>query len=173
MATQSGEPVSGAAQADSATLAPILAVIEAELHVPGDDWGDAVVAAGGVRYLLAREFRRQQPALALLYDLEFVPLGVRRGSVIFDWKILVRMKRRAASALAEPATAVVLASALALPGAINESITLWERLFPPVQQQLEADLPHAPPVLTVIVIRAPDDRDVFSGRGGEFDLGDA
>ena len=66
----------------------------------------------------------------------------------------------------------MLAAVLPLPGASESSLGLGERLFPPVQQHLKDDSPHAPPVVTIIVIRKPDDRDIFAGRGGEFDLGD-
>ncbi|WP_418647857.1 hypothetical protein ACNQFN_02635 [Thauera butanivorans] len=172
MTTQSDEPVSGTVHSEALALEKILAVIEVSLHVPSEDFSDAQVAARGFQYLLAREFKRQQPALALLYDLEFVGTGLRRGSYIFDWKVLVKAKQRVASALADPATAVMLTAVLALPGAIENSIGLWERLFPPVQQHLMDDFPHAPPVVTIVVIRKPDGRDTFTRRGGEFDLDD-
>lgn len=166
MSTESGHSSSGEVTLDLAQIKPILVVIHGLLTVPTYEKLEAQTIFSGFKYLLAREFRRQQPALALLYDLDFSLVAVRRGSYIFEWKILVKLKDRVFPVISEPGSAVLIAAVLSLPGAINESIELWHNLMPPVQTQLQCDVPHSPPVIVIVEIRPPDDSDTFRKDGG-------
>lgn len=142
-------------------LAEILQVIEGVLVVETTDLAAAYVAFHGAQYLLALEFARRQPALALLYDLDVQLMGIERGSFRFEFKVLVKAKRRIAAELKKAGVVATLTMALALPGAINEGDKLFHELFPPVQAQLQQDIPYVSPTFEIRDVRAPDDRDVF------------
>ena len=142
-------------------LPDILAVIDGTLTIPSDDKSEAITTFLGFEYLIAREFRRQQPALALFYEFDFKIQEVGSGSIIFYWRAELKLKehiRAAVKKLGGPG--VVISIVLALPGAINETEKLVRDLAPPVQTELRYDLPHSPPTLEIKVVRAPDQRDV-------------
>jgi|SRR5579859_2061981 hypothetical protein len=142
-------------------LSEILQVIEGVLVVETTDLATAYVAFRGAQYLLALEFARRQPALALLYDLDVELIRIERGSFRFVFKILVKAKKRVAAELKKAGVVATLSMALALPGAINEGDKIFHELFPPVQAQLQKDIPYSSPTFEIRVIRAPDDRDIF------------
>jgi hypothetical protein len=157
-------------ESPTSALTETLRVIEGVLAVDTDDWSTASVAAAGFRYLLTLEFSRQQPALALLYELDFQILKVERGSYRFLFKLWVKLKKRVATELKKADAVAIITAALAIPPAVTESIHIYERLFPPVQAQLQRDLPHCSLVIEVSDIRAPDGRDTPDPKGGRFEL---
>lgn len=172
MTTKAEEPVSTETRGTTQEVKPVLIVVEGELIIPTHEPRDAQIAWQGFQYLLQREFLRQQPALALLYDLDISLVEVRRGSHILKWKMVVKLKNRISSVISTPGAALIITTALSLPGAINESIDLWKKLTLPVEQQLQNDLPHVPPTVLIIQIRPPADVDVFNKPegGGTFTL---
>ena len=63
-----------------------------------------------------------------------------------------------------------IATALAIPGAINETEKLLQRLPEPTQQRLQLDVPQCSPSLTFNEIRVPDERDVFPSEPKHFEF---
>lgn len=158
-------------------LPDILRVIEGTLDLDTEEDSTAHTVAAGLKYYLVLEFAKQQPALALLYDLDFQVMAVRRGSRHIDFKIWIRLKQRVQDALAAAGEEVrkagviaCLAAALALPGAINETAKWFEHMPEPVQQRLQQDVPYCSPSVTFIEIRVPDQRDIFKAEPGNVDF---
>ena len=151
-------------------LPDILAVMEGSLVIETDDDGAVRTAIQGLRYLLAIEFARQQPALALLYDLDLQELGIRRGSREVDFKIWARIKRRVRAAVRKAGAVAVLSVVLGIPAVIVSTAAVWHGLFPPVQEQLCRGMPSTQININVTV-RPPDDRDVPPKQGGEWSSG--
>lgn len=146
---------------DAQQLPGILAVIEGTLTIPSDDHDEAINTFLGFQYLMAREFRRQQPALALFYEFEFTLQEVGSGSIILYWRAELKLKERLHAVVKKlGGPGVVISLVLALPGAINETEKLIHDLAPPVQTELRYDLPHSPPTVEIKVVRAPDNKDV-------------
>jgi len=165
------ETGSGPAQYDAPLVFPdILAVIEGMLTVATDDDKVGRTALHGFQYLLSREFVRQQPALSMLYELDFVLLGVRSGSRIYDFKILVTLKQRVKSEIKKAGSVAVVSLVLGIPGAILSSFQVYDHLFPPIQNQLNSDMPQAPIIIQVREIRQADSRDVQPKTGQTFTL---
>jgi hypothetical protein len=150
-------------------LPQILAVIEGTLTVSTDDDNVGITVLRGFRYLLACEFARQQPALSLLYELDLQVLDVRRGSREYDWKILVKLKKRVIAEVKKAGAIAVITAALGIPSAIVSGFELWEHLFPPVQIRLNSDMPQVPTTILVKGARQADSRDVPPATGN-FDL---
>jgi hypothetical protein len=144
-----------------AELPDILGVIEGTLVVNTNDRVIAGIAYTGFRYLLALEFARQQPALALLYDFDIKTMPAKRGSIRIPFKIWVKLKRHVAAEVKKAGVAAIIIGVLNLPGAINESEKLFHEFFPPIQSQLHHDLRSCSPVIEITDIRLPDDRDIF------------
>ena len=147
-------------------LPDVLRVIEGTLNLDTQEDSTALSVLAGLKYYLSLEFARQQPALALLYDLDFQVTGVRPGSRHIDFKIWVRLKKRVRTALVavgkeikKAGVVACIATALAIPGAINETEKLLQRLPEPTQQRLQLDVPQCSPSLTFNEIRVPDERD--------------
>ena len=151
-------------------LPDILAIMEGSLVIETDDDNTAGTAIQGLRYLLAIEFARQQPALALLYDLDLQVLGIRRGSREVDFKIWARIKRRVRAAVRKAGAVAVLSVVLGIPAVIVSTAAVWHGLFPPVQEQLCRGMPSTQITINVTV-RPPDDRDVPPKQGGEWSSG--
>lgn len=158
--------------ADTAVLEreylPVVAyVIEGELLVPLDYSSGAAEADtifAGFQYLLLKELRQREPALMRLYDLEFYLEEVTEGSRKYRWKIIARLKKRVSDTLgairktAKPEVVIALVGlVLATPPAI-ESVEhlLRDHAVPAVEQQLRKDNPHAPPNITIIIVRPPE-----------------
>src|SRR5580704_8647201 len=80
-------------------LPEILRVIEGTLDLETEEDRTAQAVLSGLKYYLFLEFARQQPALALLYDLDLKVTAMRRGSRHIDFKIFVRLKNRVVAAL--------------------------------------------------------------------------
>lgn len=145
-----------------------LFVVEGTLSVGTNDDSLALTAFRGLEYLVAREFMRQQPGLSLLYDLEFFVIKVRRGSKNFDFKIVAKLKRRIKNIYKKVTTAEIATVIMGTPAAIVGAYELHEKLFPPVEHCLRADLPHVQIEITNIVIRAPDGREKFLKEAKDF-----
>jgi hypothetical protein len=151
-------------------LPQITVVIEGTLTIAADDSSLAGVAFRGMAYLLAREFMRQQPGLALLYDLDVVLLKARRGSWHFDFKIIVRLKQRIRKAYKKATAAEIATVIMAAPATLLASHDIYLRLFPPVEQCLKSDLPQISISIGNLTIRQPDGRDVPPREPQEFTL---
>ena len=158
-------------------LPDVLRVIEGTLNLDTQEDSTALSVLAGLKYYLSLEFARQQPALALLYDLDFQVTGVRPGSRHIDFKIWVRLKKRVRTALVavgkeikNAGVVACIATALPIPGAINETEKLLQRLPEPTQQRLHLDVPQCSPSLTFNEIRVPDERDVFPSEPKHFEF---
>lgn len=151
-------------------LPELLCVIDGTLVVPTEDDVLANVAFDGLRYLTALAFSRQQPGLACLYELDFERLETRVGSRLIDFRIFVRLRDSLQTEVGKVGAIAVLGVVLALPGAINESLTLWDRVFPPVEEGLAHDLPQCPPNIQFVVHAPPEKPNPFHSRGRSFDL---
>ena len=147
----------------------IFAVVEGTLTVSTTDDFVGLKALRGFEYLLSREFARQQPALSLLYDLEFSVLGSRRGSRRYDFKIVVKLKTRLKSELRKAGAVGLVSLVLGLPGAVLSTFQLVDYLFPPVQTQLNSDMPNAPATIELREVRPPDSREMLP-PDGDFSL---
>ncbi len=153
-----------------ATLPTVLQTIDGTLTVPTEDDELAIIAYDGFRYLTALGFVRGQPALALLYDLDIVHLGTRPGSRLIEFRIYVRLKERVRTEIDHTGAVELIASALALPAAIEVSAEQWGQLFPQVQQQMQNELPQCPPSIRAILHPAPEKPNPFHGGGHSFSL---
>jgi hypothetical protein len=122
-------------------LPKIFGVVEGNLVVSTDDEFVGHTALLGLKYLLALEFARQQPALSLLYDLEFAADGPYSGSQRYEFKVLVRLKKRLRSEMRKAGPIGVIALVLGLPGCVHETLEVIDRLFPSVQTGLSAGMP--------------------------------
>lgn len=151
-------------------LPELLLTIDGTLVVPTEDDILANVAFDGFRYLSALEFARRHPALALLYELDFERLGTRGGSRLIDFRIFVRARDRVRAEMDKAGSVAVLAVVLALPGALNDGITLWSQLFAAVEAQLQHDLPQAPAHIDFTIHPAPEKPAPFRGHGQSFNL---
>jgi len=158
-------------------LPDVLGVIEGTLDIDTHEDSAAFNVLAGLKYYLSLEFARQQPALALLYDLDFEVTKARSGSRHFDFKIWLRLKKRVRTALVavqgeirKAGAVACIAAALAIPPAINETIKLLESLREPAQQRLQQDVPHYSPSVTFTEIRVPDERDTVSREPTDSDL---
>lgn len=151
-------------------LPEILAVVEGRLSVATDDDFVGLTAARGFEYLLSREFARQQPALSLLYDLEFVLTGPRLGSRHYDFKILFKLKKRVKGAVRKAGAITMITLALSIPSATLSTFQLIDYLFPPVQIQLNSDMPNAPVTIELREVSRPDSTNVFPKGGGHFEF---
>ena len=151
-------------------LPEILAVVEGTLAVATVDDFVGLTAARGFEYLLSREFARQQPALALLYDLEFALTGPELGSRRYGFKILFKLKKRVKAEVRKAGAVAIITLALGIPSATLSTFQLIDYLFPPVQTQLNSALPDAPVTIELREVRQPDSRDVFPKGGGHFEF---
>lgn len=151
-------------------LPELLLTIDGTLVVPTDDDTLANVAFDGMRYRTALEFSRRQPTLALLYELDFERLGTRCGSRLIDFRVFVRLRDRVRAELDKAGAIAVLGVVLALPGALNDGVTLWAQLFPAVEAQLQHDLPQAPPRIDFVIHPPPEKPAPFRGHGQSFNL---
>ncbi len=155
----------------AAELPEILRIVAGELVVETDDPATARIAFAGFRYRLALEFARQQPALALLYEIEIEAGAMERGSIHIPFRIWIRLKRHVAAELKKAGAVAVIAAALALPGAIKDVREIYHDLFTTTQTQLQHDLPACKPVIAITEIRLADASDSFDKRSAqEFDL---
>ena len=157
--TKHNKPAVAVAGAELVELPVMLVVVEGTLTVGTDDDMLAMTLVRGMGYLLAREFMRQQPGLALLYDLEVVLLGTRRGSLNFDFKVVARLKKRIRSAYKNATAAQIAGVIMASPAAALAAHDVYLRLFPPVEQCLRSDMPQIEIHLHQITVRPPDARD--------------
>jgi hypothetical protein len=137
-------------------LPEILAVIKGTLAVATDDDFVGLTTARGFEYLLAREFARQQPALSLLYDLEFEITGPSFGSRHYHFNIFVKLKKRVKAELRKAGAIAIIGLALSIPGATLTAIQLYDRLIPPVEIQLNSDMPYAPIKIELHAVHLPD-----------------
>jgi hypothetical protein len=153
-----------------AELPDLLVVIEGTLFVDTNDDFLAQTAYRGFQYLLTREFMRQQPALSLLYDLDFSIIKIRTGSRYFDFKIIVKLKRRIRNTYKKASAAEIAGLIMGTPAAIVGGYELHDRMFPPVQQCLKEDLPQVEIRIEGIAFRAADGRDTPPKGGRVFDL---
>jgi len=154
---------------ETADLREILWVIEGAVVVPTDDRAEASVAFWGFRYLLALEFARQFPALALLYDIDVQLLSVEQGSTRFNFKALIKLKNRVKAEIKKAGVIATISVVLALPGAIGDTIDLKEKLFPPTQTELQSNQPHCPPTIEIYDVRTADGRET-PPQSGSFEL---
>lgn len=167
------EPEPDALQVEVAApdLPDIAVVIEGTLTVATEDDAAALVALRGMSYLVNVEFARQQPALALLYECELVLLGTRRGSRKFDFKILVKLRKRAKAEMKKAGAVAVISAVLGLPGTVLSGLQLYEHLFPPVEVRLNVDLPQTPTTIEIREFRQADAREVPPPAAGRsFEL---
>lgn len=148
----------------------ILVVIEGTLNVATDDDAVGRTALSGFQYLLSCEFARQQPALSMLYEIEFVILGVRTGSRNYDFKILVKLKRRIGSEIKKAGAVAIISLVLSIPSAVLSSYQLYDQIFQPIQTQLNMDMPHSPITIQILEIRQADSRDILSKTAQTFEL---
>jgi hypothetical protein len=147
-----------------AELPEILQVIEGTLVVDTNDLATASIALKGFQYLLALEFARQLPALALLYDLDIQVFEPERGSIRFPFKIWINLKRHVAAELEKLKKAgmiATIAAVLSISTAIKDGVEVYHNLFPPIQNQLLQHLPSYKPIIEIADIRAADSRDIF------------
>jgi hypothetical protein len=147
-----------------------LFVITATLSVGTVDEGLAGTAFCGLKYLLAREFMRQQPGLALFYDLEFSILHVRHGSWHFDFKVVAKLKRHIKNVYKKASAVEIAGVILGTPAAIVSGYELYEKLIPPVQQCMRSDLPQVQINIINIEFRPPDEREKLPRGQGKFTL---
>lgn len=166
MSTDSEQTAPQVEIVDAQEFPDVLGVIEGTLDVDTDDDQVGQNIWIGFTYLLRAEFLRQQPSLALLYEMEIQLLAVRPGSRKYDFKIWVRLKR----AIKKWGGAAGLSAALAIAPAADATIHVWEHFFPPVQTQLHACEPSKPVVIVIKDIRQPDGRDIFSKDQKEFNF---
>lgn len=151
-------------------LPAVLRIIEGTLDLDTQEDSTAYVVAAGLKYYLSLEFARQQPALALLYDLEFHVTSMRPGSRHVTFKIWVRLKERVRIALdaierdfKKSGVIACMGLALQIPGAINETGKLFDNLRAPTEQRLQQEVPQYSPSLTFTGNRVPnaDDESPF------------
>jgi len=135
----------------------ILATISGTLEVGTDDDDVGNTVFSGFGYLLSCEFARQQPALALLYQLELVQVGPpRHGCRTYDFEITLKIRGRVKDAVKKAGVAVAITAitiALGIPASIWAGIQIYDRLIPPVQVLINKDMPHAPSIITINGIR--------------------
>jgi len=154
-------------------LPDTLAVIELELVVPTDDPYIAAMSRAGFSYFFMRELAREQPAVALLYDVEFHPLPPTRGCFHFEIKIKIKLKKQWKDIKQKGMTLALLAAitaALAFPGHIEKAAEAINKVLDHVQILLRNDQLQYPPTLIVKDIREPSSKDIFPKGGGSFDL---
>lgn len=145
-------------------LPDILYVVEASVIVPTEDLDEAFMVFSGVRYFFSVEFARHRPALALLYDLKLHIVDIERGSARYRVKILPKLRKRVKHGLQriDRGEAIgLIAAILALPGAINETTTLFERIGKAAASHSERYYPSCTPTVEIEGIRPPDNRDIF------------
>ncbi|MBR0567429.1 hypothetical protein J5J83_15000 [Azoarcus sp. L1K30] len=152
------------------TLPALLQTIEGTLAVPTADNALATLAFDGFRYLSTMAFAHSQPALALLYDLEIVLVGIRPGSQLLDFKIYVRLRESVRTQLEKAGAETLIGETLSLAGAISGSVALWATTFPEVQARMRLDMPQCPPSISFVVHPAPEKPNPFHGGGHSFSL---
>lgn len=154
-------------------LPDTLAVLEVELEVPTDDTNRASMSMHGFYYFIERELERVQPAVALLYDLQFHPMSVTQGSFHFEIKIEIKLKEQWKDIKKKVKGLVVLSTitaALALPGNIEKAAKDINIVLDKVQILLRNDQPQCPPTIHVKDIREPSKRDIFNKKGQSWDF---
>jgi hypothetical protein len=101
----------------------VLKIIEGVVVVDTDDRGLAAVAYNGFVYRLSLEFARQQPGLALLYDIEIELIGIESGSIRHLFRAVFRLKQRVAAEVKKAGTVATLGVILRyLPALLKASI---------------------------------------------------
>ena len=155
MATEGQIDPSAQKRSAPMSLPDTAAEITVTLSVATEDDATGQMVLNGFQYLLALEFARQQPALSLLYELNFKVTATYAGSQNFDIEILVKLRKRVTAEISKAGAVGILFHTLAIPIAIHDSIVLWERLFPPVKVELNAKCSEAPAEFRDLLIRAP------------------
>jgi hypothetical protein len=155
-----------------AELPEILQVIEGTLVVDTNDLATAEVALKGFQYLLALEFARQQPALALLYNLDIQVMEPEYGTIHFPFKIRINLKERVAAEfkkLKKIEVIAIFSAMLMIPTAIKDSEEIYRNFFKSTETRLLQDLPSCSPRIENMVIRVADSTDIIKKAKNVFD----
>ena len=173
------------------TLKSILGVIEVNVWIDTNDRSKARLIVDGFRYLMQVEFQRQQPLLALFYELEFANPSLKPGgSFYYKDKIIFKLKaegeqlknqldqvrkelKESKEATGKQVRAAVLGVIIGL-SPILKPITeaLIEYTSHPPHSQVENQLnrDNAPTIIKVeLEHREVNNTDIFP-KGGSWDL---